>query len=92
MKKSVKVNDESVKVEYKVLSSYLLEDNSRPSKKYHNCIAYCKIYKMVISIDNKEYTTMKRYIQDGGMYSEKWLAKGGVWVSSEKKLIESFLN
>ncbi|ADV44757.1 hypothetical protein Bache_2819 [Bacteroides helcogenes P 36-108] len=46
----------------------------------------------MISIDGKEYNSMKRFIQDGGGYSEKWLGKGGIWVSSEKKLIESFLN
>mgnify|MGYP007106237594 CR=1 FL=1 len=92
MTKSVTVNDERVKVDYQVLTSSLLEDNSRPSTKYRNCIAICKIFKLVISIDGKEFDTMRRFIQDGGCYSEKWLSNGGVWVNSEKKLIESFLN
>lgn len=92
MKKTVKVNGENAKVEYTVISSDLLEDNSKPSQKYKGIMAICKIFKITISIDGKEYSSMKMFTQNGGCYSEKWLGKGGVWVSSEKKLIESFLN
>ncbi len=44
MIKSIKVNGESTRVEYNVLHSSLLEDNSMPSQKYKGIMAICKIF------------------------------------------------
>lgn len=92
MKKLVNVGGTKMRVEYKVLDSVLMEDNSTPSKKYSNTMNIDRTYKETILIDGKEYSSLRRFTQNGGGYSEKWLGKNNVWVNSEKKLIESLLN
>lgn len=92
MKKMVNVNGTKMRVEYKVVDSVLIEDNSTPSKKYSNTLNIDRIYKESFLVDGIKYSTLRRFIQNGGGYSEKWLSKNSVWVNSEKKLIESFLS
>lgn len=90
MKKNININGEKVQVEYNVIDSVLVEDNSKPSKKYIGIKAIDESFKFIFSIGDKVFETKKRFTQDGGCYSEKWLSNDGVWVNSEKKLIESF--